>query len=282
MLKAKIGAAALAVLTFFWPSPALGCTLWAAAGEAVAGGGSIIAKNRDWRPDHRQELRLITPRQGLRFYGLYAVGGDAPGLKAGVNERGLVAVSASAGSLSPGERAVAEGVGGSMARLLAGCAGVDEALARLELFRKPQFVMLADARKIAWVETAADGRTAVRVRDNGVLYHTNHYLADSLQGANSRIGTSSRLRLERVEALMAGSGRVTMEDFVRISADRAGGPDNSLWRTGGRPAAARTLATWIVALPPRGGAAVYVKLANPGEPERVLRLAGGKLFAGEG
>jgi hypothetical protein len=72
------------------------CTLWAAVREATRDGGSLVAKNRDWRPDHRQEVKRVTPKQGFRYYGLFATGNEEPGLKAGVNEKGLVVVSATA------------------------------------------------------------------------------------------------------------------------------------------------------------------------------------------
>jgi len=55
-----------------------------------------VVKNRDWWPDHRHEIKRVTPKPGFRYYGLFATGNDEPGLKAGVNEKGLVVVSATA------------------------------------------------------------------------------------------------------------------------------------------------------------------------------------------
>ena len=72
------------------------CTLWAAAGDRVAGGSTMIHKNRDWSPDHQQELRLVTPKSGFRYLSLYATGNEWVGTKAGVNTEGLVIVTASA------------------------------------------------------------------------------------------------------------------------------------------------------------------------------------------
>jgi hypothetical protein len=91
-------AAARLVIALFWigSRAAESCTLWAAVGEATRGGGSLVVKNRDWRPDHRQEIKRVTPKQGFRYFGLFATGNDEPGLKAGVNEKGLVVVSATA------------------------------------------------------------------------------------------------------------------------------------------------------------------------------------------
>lgn len=40
------------------------CTLYGAAGGNVEGGGTILAKNRDWKPDHTQLLRIVKPSRG--------------------------------------------------------------------------------------------------------------------------------------------------------------------------------------------------------------------------
>ena len=85
-------------------APAGACTLWGAAGEAAAGGGSLVAKNRDWTPDQRQELGILRPAQGFQAVVLRAVGGAEPGVKAGVNTAGLVILSATAGQVPAAER----------------------------------------------------------------------------------------------------------------------------------------------------------------------------------
>lgn len=72
------------------------CTLWAAAGDRLADGGTMIHKNRDWNPDHQQDLRLVIPKNGLRYLSLYITGNEWVGTKAGVNSDGLVIVTASA------------------------------------------------------------------------------------------------------------------------------------------------------------------------------------------
>jgi hypothetical protein len=47
--------------------PLQACTLWGAAGELVAGGGTLVAKNRDWPPDHRQDAEHRSSEGGLRL-----------------------------------------------------------------------------------------------------------------------------------------------------------------------------------------------------------------------
>lgn len=85
----KTGAWAGALLWFLTPQPSSACTLWGASGTAVEGRGTLVAKNRDWNPDHRQELVVLKPTPGYRSLLLKAVGGAEPGVKAGVNEKGL-------------------------------------------------------------------------------------------------------------------------------------------------------------------------------------------------
>ena len=63
-----------------------------------------------------------------------------------------------------------------------------------------------------------------------------------------------------------------------MSADREGGPDNAIWRTGSTPVKERTLSSWIVYSPADGPPELYVKIANPQEEERIQRLNFKDLF----
>jgi len=94
----------VAILWLLSSQPSEACTLWGAVGTAVEGGGTLVAKNRDWAPDHFQELALLRPRRDFNRLVLRAVGGEEPGVKAGVNEKGLVIVSATANQV-PARRA---------------------------------------------------------------------------------------------------------------------------------------------------------------------------------
>ena len=275
-----LAAAVLTLLLLAAPASGLeACTLWAAAGEAVRGGGTLIAKNRDWLPNHQQTLRTVMPVRGYRYFGLFAEGNDRPGLKAGINEKGLTVVSATAGSLPRGEREEPGRTRGLLVRLLRECDGVAAALARPELFRGPRHLLLADAGTIAAVEIGPEGAHAVRTRQNGTLAQTNHYRDAALLAFNRRIGRSSDRRLGRIEALLrAGHGPWTPEGFAALSDDREGGPDNALWRTGGTPKRERTLAAWIVHTPPAGPASLIIRIANPGEPTILHRLRAADLF----
>ncbi len=253
--------------------PLRACTLWGAAGELVAGGGTLVAKNRDWPPDHRQELSIVRPKEGYASVVLTAIGGAEPGTKAGVNEKGLVIVAATASQVPAADRRRAEQKKSRITHLLARCASVEEVLRQIDVLDRPVFYLLGDSKEIAVIEVAPDGGRSISRTDSGALHHTNHYVAIDPPGLARRPSVSSRTRFERIAELLKSAHRpYTAEDFIRFSEDRHAGPDNSIWRSGSDPSKRRTLAAWIVSVPTGGSPQLYIKLADPGEAERVCRL----------
>ncbi len=269
----------LVVVCVGWgPARSQACTLFAAAGDKVQGGGVLIAKNRDWRPDHIQSLRLVSPKTGYRYFGLFAVGNDEPGLKAGINEKGLVVVSATS-SIPHAERAAMPRTKNLLSKLLTASRSVDEALRHADWFVGPRCLLLADREKAASIEIGRDGRYWVAVTDRAALVHANRYVLPEGRGENpARIGASSLARYRSAEELLGRDRQFTLEDFIQVSSDRSGGPDRSLWRDGATPAGTRTLAAWIVYLPPTGDVQLYVRIANPGQPRTVSRLSSRDIF----
>lgn len=262
------------LLSLLWPHPEVrACTLWAAAGSRVQGGGVLIAKNRDMAPDHRQELRLVKPPGGFRYFGLCAVDSDEPGVKAGVNEKGLVIVDAAASCLPMCERQRRPEVEHLNEKILSACADVDAVLRRQLMFLAPAYYLVADRAKAVLLEVALDGTRSVSKIAQGTITHTNHYLSVALLDDNQKVNPGSRLRLQRIRELLSGRRQaLTLADFIVFSGDRHDGPDRSIWRSGCTPKKIRTLASWIVRLPPDGAPSLYVKLANPGEPPRTYQF----------
>ncbi len=259
---ALLGALALA-------TPGAACTLWAAAGSRVEGGGTLIAKNRDWAPDCRQEGVLYRPTDGYRHYGLYAECSRTRGLMAGINEMGLVVVSASSPHRQA-ERLAMPAVKGLNRRLLTACASVDEALAHPDWLLGPRQMLLADRTTIALVEVGEDGVHGVRTTADGTLAVTNHYtLPETVRfnpnGEGEERGAGSRERLARIQAFLAGRLAFTLADFLAIAASREGGPDRAIFRTGHTPTSRRTLATFAVHQGPQGGE-LCLKLVDPAAP----------------
>ena len=252
------------------------CTLWTAVGsDEQARRVVFLAKNRDWTPDHSQELRLVRGGKGHEYLGLYALGGAEPGLKAGINRQGLAIVSASASSIPRRQRELAPGERGLMRRLLASCASVEEVAQAEHLFARarPQFLLAADRQKAVVVEIAGNGKYHIDQSSASFAAHTNHFLHPALAGANRKIGASSRQRLATIKALLEQTPQpLTLDTMVTMSEDRSHGPNHSILRSGAQPDDERTLATWIVALPSGGDPTLYLKLRNPGEAEGTVAL----------
>lgn len=264
------------ILTGISPS-ALACTLFGASGnDWVDGGGVLVAKNRDWTPQP-QQLKLVSPSEGYRYYGLFAGEEGYESLKGGINEQGLVVFTATAGTIPREERLMMpQYKGGTMKALLTSCNSVDEVLAANDTFMAPQFLIVADRTKVAYVEIGPEGKYAIRQQENGFLYHTNHYLEESMQWANyNKPGNSSMARFNRIGDLLSTHNHpFSMEDFISFSNDRNGGLHNSIWRVGSGQGT-QTLAALIVYLPPQGSPVMYTKIRHTSDEkgkEPVLKI----------
>jgi hypothetical protein len=235
-------------------------------------------------PNHRQELQLVTTPGGFRAFGIFAVDGRQPGMKAGINEKGLVIVSGAASCIPMAERARAGGIKQLLIKILASCENVDAVLKKLEMFVGPGFFMVADPTQVALIEVGLNNQRTVQTIRQGVLFHTNHFLDGTLSANNKLQHPSSYFRLARIRYLLKSHPQpFKLTDFIAHSEDQNDGPDNSIWRTGGGRGKIRTLAAWVVALPPNEAPILYVKLAdNPNSPQtRQLRLDAA-FWAGQG
>lgn len=247
------------------------CTLFAAAGSSVRGGGALIAKNRDRTP-RGSALMVLTPKDGYRQLDLVSTDGSVGPAVAGINEKGLVVVDASPSCLAH-EDEVCNAVPLTQ-ELLTRCASVDEVLNQKNLLRAsyPVFEMVADRHKVAWIEVAPEGVVSVKVCQQGVLYHTNHYLSPQLSWANQKAYPSSKTRSHRIEQLLEGrQAPLTIADFLDFSQDRNNGPDNSVNRLGSTAVETRTLATFVVQLG-AGAPHVFVRMTNPGEADKLVNF----------
>lgn len=251
--------------------PAWACTLFAAAGRSVKGGGVLIAKNRDRSP-LINGLKVFAPPKGYRHLGLVTMDApDAPAV-AGINEKGLVVVDASPSSL-PLTEEEHSAVPLTQA-LLSRCASVQEVLAQKELFQAsyPVFEMAADRQQVALIQVAPGGQVDIQVIKQGTLCHTNHYQSAPLLWANRLPHPSSQVRLARITELLERQGRpLTFADFLVFSQDRHTGPDNSINRLGSTPAKTRTVATFVAQLS-NDSPQIFVRMSNPGEPDKMVNF----------
>lgn len=257
----------LLLLVLSLPVPALACTLWGAAGDDV-GGGTLISKNRDWAPDHRQVFKRVIPQQGFVYAGLFAEGNNEPGIKAGVNEKGLTIVSASS-NVPKKLRDAQTGTHGVMRKILSEYASVAQVMANAPaLFgtARPNYYLISDRQALLMVEVGLEGRFTLKESRQGVVAHTNHYLDPALpEFIDFKAKSSSASRLSRIDNLLIQASRpLDISAFQAMSRDQHAGPDHSLWRTGNKT---RTLASWIIRTPASGAPSLSLIVANPGEAQ---------------
>jgi isopenicillin-N N-acyltransferase-like protein len=85
------------------PADGEGCTVWAASGPVTRYSLPILAKNRDYRPEHQflPCLARACPADGLRY--IYATSAGSPAVfSSGMNEAGLAAADTRVNSLDIG------------------------------------------------------------------------------------------------------------------------------------------------------------------------------------
>lgn len=259
-MATRLAISLILFVSLFWnTNSAFSCTLYAAQGEAVKGGGTLIGKIRDFKPGP-QRVRAVYG-QGNAYYGLFSF--NAKGqqvMKAGINEHGLAAVTAMASCIRKSDRQQMARTPAYLKKVLTECDSVDDVLHRFDLMLGPRFVMLADAKEIACIEIGDYGEYKVFRKKNDVLYHTNHYQSSEFAELNQRIGPSSAARYKRMGELFASKSRpYSMEDFIQFSEDRNDGPDNSIWRVGSTKTVSQTLASFLVDIKPDGNFSLRVK-----------------------
>ena len=157
--------------------------MWAASPPKTKAGEVILAKNRDYRVDHRplQSMAYVAPASGYRYLTLTSAG--SPGVySSGINEAGLAVADTHVVS-----RDIGPGVPryGLMMMLLERCDTVSSA--RDYLTSVPHMgggnVVVADAAGgLLLCESAWSGPVCVAPED-GFVVATNHFVSDALREA---------------------------------------------------------------------------------------------------
>ncbi len=205
-----------------------GCTTWAANGNITRDGEIILAKNRDYHPDHRQLqcLARMRPRHGYQYLCLTSAGG--PGVfSSGVNTAGLAVADTyvSSNDLGPGIARYS-----LMMDILEKFANVPEAVNHL--FTCPHFgdgtVTLADAQGELAVFEIAHSVQAVRQSNKDFIVSTNHFTAPKtrqcwVDSEPSHLQGNSQERRKRVEnALLSARGQVDISWSQALMAQHGG------------------------------------------------------------
>ncbi len=250
----------LVVLSLFWPSSkGHPCTLFGAIGNSVEGGGVLIGKTRDRLESLEQVFIEVSPKGGYRYQGISTKGKTI--VTSGINEKGLVVVSASASNFEKEEKITTVG------KILSKASSVDgviEIVKRGEV-QGPIHYLVGDVHKIALFEVIDRKRNGILVKEDGILYHTNHFILKEMKDLNPKIGTSSMTRFNRIEFLL-GNDPFTKDRFIGFTKDhfkKAG--SNSICRhfEAGVRSSERTVSAAVFYLPQNGSPEVWVALGQP-------------------
>lgn len=241
------------------PHEALPCTLFGAVGNSVEEGGVLIGKTRDRQENSEQTFIEVVPKGGYRYRGISVK--SVKRVTSGINEKGLVVVSAAASNVEKEDKVTTVG------KILSRASSVDEVIALLKKgeIRGPIHYLLGDIHKIALLEVIDGDRYAFLVKENGVLYQTNHFTLNDMKKFNGKIGVSSQVRLNRIESLLKESP-FTKEKFIIFSQDHFNGPgNNSICRhfESGVRGSEQTVSAAVFFLPKEGVPEVWVSLGQP-------------------
>jgi isopenicillin-N N-acyltransferase-like protein len=215
------------------PCAAEGCTTWAATGSTIVAGtdracGPLLAKNRDYRPEHLplQVVIQVTPQSGYRYVCSGSAG--SPGVFcAGINQAGLAVADTHVMStdLGPGLPDYS-----LMMHLLEEHGCVSSALDYLRSVPRMgrNNLILADARGHLAVFEIGHRTYGLFETHDGVLINTNHFASPELRGcfvdtSEPHLKGNSFHRREQVErALEAALGRIDVPFAQRLMATHAG------------------------------------------------------------
>ena len=184
---------------FGFSSEGNGCTLFGAIGNAVEGGGVLIGKARDRSEPFEQVFVVIQPKEGFRYRGIATQGKS---VSSGINEKGLVVVERSRFPCRTQGRK----------DHFASEDPFDGLLVLRMSFRCCPKGKSRD-RSISWwpigiasvlIEAAGEGHYGTEIIESGVLYHTNHFVLESMKESNPEKVEIRvrRLCYDRIEALM--------------------------------------------------------------------------------
>lgn len=193
------------------------CSIFAATGDIVEGGGSLISKTEDLNFDYVHTLFKGTS-SGYPYYILTCKDSNGQGYdRFGINKYGLAIAGAGASQV--------KNAGGEIKgkydrdKILRTCKNVPEALAAFpECFTKPGHLMIADSKEIACIEVGLNGKMSIKRSLNGYLAHTNHYLDTSIvNGINLTLSkkSTSVQRLNRINELLSTTQKpLKLSDFI--------------------------------------------------------------------
>jgi len=273
------------LLLILGTSTARACTTWGAIGEAVQGGGLLIAKNRDNPPTGLEILKFHQSlKNDLVSYLTLSYKNNTNNksnyrfISAGVNQYGLVVVNNAAASTlekNLNHREVGETI--LIKKILSHFSNVSQVLlCRSQLFNNTEVnhLLIGDSTGLIQVEIGPHGLYAIKHANKSqpYLFHTNTYESKNLVQFNTVDYKDSQIRYARIKTLLKKTKPpFTLNDFWRISYDRNAGENSSLFRD-------YTEATWIVKETTNASPILYVHFTNPNQHYATYQLKLNKAF----
>jgi isopenicillin-N N-acyltransferase-like protein len=210
------------------PAYGEGCTVWAASGSITRQGMPILAKNRDYRPEHQSLpcLARVQPARGYRH--MYATSAGSPAVfSSGMNETGLAVADTRVTSciVGPGLARYS-----AMMEILEHHSHVSSALDYLS--QVPHLgegtLTLVDRAGDMAVFEAGHAAQSILFPENDSVVSTNHFRSPQLRECwvdrySPELRGSSQNRYARVDtALQAAHGRVDGAWAQTLMADHGG------------------------------------------------------------
>lgn len=205
-------------------APPVGCTTFAAAGDMTADGGALIGQNVDWFAGSPVDLCRVALPDGGRQLRLALLGNTYYYLTSHGLANCTNATLCPTGQAGPGvpvslylEQAMSQKtLSAALGSLCQNARGV-------------LYYLLADSQgQMAGIESDFT-RFAVRLPENGLMTHSNHYLTESLQTGDWGYGIfpDTYLRNHRMAELMRkNQGKLTLETAKQALRDHQGQPSS--------------------------------------------------------
>ena len=245
---------------------AIACTTFASIGEANANHGLLMAKNRDSTQGYEQ--LAVRKEAGKNTYlGLFFNVDDQqpyPLISAGINEHGLSVVQNEAVAVTSAQLAEDAPHGSAVIfNILEGYSSVAEVLAdQQRLFGNgyANYLIIGDKTEAILVEIGPEENAYEILQasdhDNRV-YHTNHYVLDSMRRFNKDFYPDSEYRFTAIRKLIGNHNRLTADHhYYKWINSAHNGQYNSILRN-------ITVASWITDIPEQGTPQLSVRLTSP-------------------
>ncbi|HSJ55476.1 MAG TPA: C45 family peptidase [Anaerolineae bacterium] len=205
-----------------------GCTTWAAAGSATAGGQPILAKNRDSSLEHLRLQCLVRARPAVGYRYLYITSAGSPGVFcAGLNQAGLAVADTHVTSTDLGPGLPDHSL---MMHVLERHDSVSSAVDYLRAVPRMgrHNLLLADARgSLAVFEIGHHGYGLREARD-GVLVNTNHFASPEMEASFVDVsepeqrGSSQQRFARATRELEVALGSIDIDLAQRLMAGHVG------------------------------------------------------------